>query len=133
MRYVLEFLQNQFFWLFAEGFKIVDSDYYDSFGGQGAIDLANDRFRISFRSDRDQVHVSIAPLPMEGFEGVVSIDLFVLDKTGELGDSRASESLSAYLRENLDEIASWFEGLSAEELIQKTTKLMGLRSKLFWG
>jgi len=134
MKSVLQVLQNQFYWLFTEGFRIVDSDFHESFGGQGSVDLASDQLKVRFASDRSQVDVSIAPpIPTKEFDNFIPIELFILDTTGRFENSFASESMSEFLHDKLEEIAAWFEAPSPDEFDDKLRRLEKMRAKFLFG
>ena len=136
MKNVLTCIASDYLWLFEKyGFRIIDSFWDPSFGGQGMVALSNGSIQIRFNSDRDQVIIEFFPQesgwPTDEF---ITVDLLYTRITGGFLDAAVvSENTTSFLYSRFDEILALFSGVDSEALISEFRKLKKERSKRLFG
>ncbi|MCP4652655.1 MAG: hypothetical protein GY858_04650 [Candidatus Omnitrophica bacterium] len=122
-------------WLFSDyGFKIRDSEYSPSFGGEGLIRLENEKIRIDLISDRDHAYFEFSPI--EGWEKgeTVTYDIIRQLITNEVcDDTMISESQIVFLKANFPKIISLVASPQKNDLLFKIRQLERERAKRLFG
>ena len=134
MKDLLKFIDKNFMWLLSNfDFKIVDSEYYESFGGQGSIRLENSILCIDLISDRHQAYLEFSPI--EGWnDESTSFDIIKQILTNEIcDDSIISEEQIRFLRDNFKDILSLFSSTNKNDTLKKVKILEEKRGKRLFG
>ena len=135
MKNVLFCIASHFVWLFeVYSFKLTNSEFDESFGGAGWVELTNQSLRIRFVSDRENVHVELAPL--EGWnegEGV-TVDLIYGHLTGQdTNTARVTEETTSFLKGRFEDIALLFSKNEPLELRSIFKELKKQRARRLFG
>lgn len=122
-------------WLFTEyGFRITNSEYSPTFGGEGVVRLENDTLRIELVSDRDRTFLEFSP--KDGLEGnTVTYDLIKQMLTKEVCDESIMINASqiAFLHDNFPKIISLFSTTEKGDLLKKIKSMKKARAKRLFG
>lgn len=127
---ILQALLDHYGFLYKEhSYRLVDSEYWDSFGGNGYIALASPRLQVRFTRERSRTFLDFKE-PTAGEDGWQHYDLVYRLLTGvELPEGTWDDLDPAFLRENLTKIESLFDdsNLSAtkrsiDEIIRSRTR-----------
>ncbi len=135
MKNVLICIATHFIWLFEQyNFRIVDSSFDHSFGGQGSITLKNSRIIVNFVSDRDKVSLELSPIKGWGDYPGVTLDLVYQHILGKSIDTTMiTDETIQFLRDHFDSITTLFCDNDAENLKSIISKLKKERAKRLFG
>ncbi len=135
MKNILICIASHFTWLFeAYGFRLTNSHYDATFGGQGWVELEGHSMRIRFVSDREKVYPEFAPLGgwPEG-EGV-TLDLLYRYLTGQYMDTAmVTDASCEFLKKRFGDILLLFSNGDTSELRAAFEKLKRERAKRLFG
>jgi hypothetical protein len=135
MNRILDFIVRfcSFLWIDAR-FRIIDSEATTSFGGNAFIVVASARLRLRFVADRDQLFLELQEVDAVRPKEWYSIDLIRRLVTGNRESSAVlDESYAMFLKENMLEIESLFDGERMPDTRKRLQDLKRKRAKEMFG
>ncbi len=135
MRNVLKCIAEHYIWLFeCYEFRISNSEYHPSFGGQGLVELENASVRLRFVSDREKVFLEFGPKHGWRDDEAASVDLVCWAIEGEYqGQAILTDSLNRFVRQRFDAIIELFSENGPDKLRSIFKTLKNQRSKMLFG
>lgn len=135
MKNLLICIATHFIWFFEKyNFRIVDSSFDPSFGGQGLITLKNTKITVCLVSDRDKIFIEFSPLKgWEDHDGV-TLDLIHQHILGKSIDTTmVTDETIKFLKDHFDSITTLFCDNDTEKLKSIFSKLKKERAKRLFG
>ena len=135
MKNILNCIAEDFLWLFdLYNFRITNSVYNSSFGGQGMVELKNADIKICFVSDREKIYLEFSPIKGWPEGDVVTIDLLYEKITGKSIDSAMLTDISiTFIKGHFSAVISLFTENDPKELLSAFNKMKMERAKRLFG
>ena len=119
MKNILNCIATHFLWLFElYNFRINNSEYNASFGGQGMVELKNATIKICFVSDREKIYLEFSPIKGWPAGDVVTMDLLCELLTGQSIDTAILTDKSIkFVKDHFGDVISLFSENDLNELL----------------